>query len=418
MAPSTGFLARRPAEWITAALAALVLGSLMPLGLASGEAVDLAANALGARRSLTEATPLCDLLARLAVLMPIGEVGARPHALAALGGMVGLALLVARLRLLAPRLRSLVPSGATAAVAAGAIVVAVSRPFLAVATLRADLALDFAMLSGIALLLESLRRDPARSSVGLGLAFLSGLAAGASWPVRATAWPLGVALTVWALRRGQRWPLMAPTAFVAGAGIWFGAVVSAAALPPPTAGTMFHQIVFSLPQGMASLTARAALASAANDVGVLALLVAAIGCAVLLLRARAETILWMLVWVGAAVASFADADIELARLVLVAALAAPIAAAVAAMAESFGRARVAAARVAATIVMTVVVALTPAFVGIGSALTTARRAAPGAVARRLDAALDRLTTSDFAPTDTAAARWRRYARAVAPPSDN
>ena len=242
MAPAQNLRMKRRAEWALAALVALGLSFLVPIGLASSESADLAVSALGVGRPLRESVPLAEVLARAVVLVPFGELGARPHAIAVFCGAIASALLLARLRLgtavgarpntvdrrqqrLAqahssmPSRRGstrLVRRQALASVVVGVLLVVCSRPFLEIATMRPAAAVDFVLFAAIALCLETIRRDPARSSVGLGLALLCGLAAGAGWSIRAVAWPVASALTAWALRRGERWPLLAPTVFVAG----------------------------------------------------------------------------------------------------------------------------------------------------------------------------------------------------------
>ncbi len=392
--------------WTTAALATLYLCALGPLGLASGEAADLAAGAFGVRRSFAEAHPLVDVLARVAALVPFGDLGTRPHAVAVIGGSGALALLAARLGM------SLSAGGAVPVVA-GIAAFGLCRPFLEVATVRPVPAIDLVLLFAMVLLLELIRRDLTRSRVGLGLALACGLAAGASWPIRAVAWPLACGFTLWALRRGERWPLLAPMLFVAGAGIVLGGVVAASPDPSGTIGPMLIRIVAPPAPGIPlSSVVHAALIAVFDDVGVLPLLVAAVGWWVLVLRARAETLSSLLFWSGVSVAAVIAGDILLARLVIAASAAAPVAAAVGFFAQSFGRARGAAA-----VVLAVVVVVPPAIIGVGNVLGAPVRLTPSAVARRLDAAVD-LRTASISPKAVGgiagreAARWRRYGRAI------
>ncbi|MES1205674.1 MAG: hypothetical protein ABUS79_07020, partial [Pseudomonadota bacterium] len=297
----------RRAEWTTAALGASMLAALVPLGLASGEAADQAAQALGARRPFALHAPLADTLARAAVMVPAGEAATRPLLVATLAGAAALALLLARLRSAQNQRPGL---GTAVGIAAGVALVAVSRPFLEVACLRPGLAVDFALLVAMGTMVEGLRRDPTRSRLGLGLAFACGLAAGAGWPVRAAVWPLALGMTIWALWRGVRWPLVAPLLFVAGTAVAFGGVVAAGAGPSNTLGAFVRQIVFPVPPSTVSVTARAAVAVAiealravAVDAGMLVALVAALGAWVLFLRAPVETVIAVVVAGGAVIAA-------------------------------------------------------------------------------------------------------------------
>ena len=424
------------AGWTWAALVALGLAALAPIGLSSSESADLAANAFGVGQPITEAMPLAGVLSRAATLAPIGEVGARPHAVAVLSAAAALAFLLALLRsgagdvpsddaVRSQRWRSATEHNGSAAVAVGLLLVAVSRPFLAIATVRPGGAVDFALIMGILVLVETVRSDTTRSSVGLGLAFLCGLAAGAGWPIRAAMWPVATAVTIWALRRGERWPLLAPTLFVAGGGVALGGVVPVAAEPPVTLGLWLHQVVLprgtqdlstllsaflSTPRSTVLSTLGSALSWVVDDIGVLAALAVAVGCWALVWTRSSKSIFCVLLLAAAAAASLANGDVLLARLMLIAAAALPITRGHAALAQPFGRARGAAA-----IVLGVVIVLWPAVVGIGHALAAPGRRVPGEIARRLDtaAAVPRsraLTVPAVELSDREAARWWRYAR--------
>jgi hypothetical protein len=96
-----------PVAATVGAAALLGLAVIVPLGLASGEAVDLVARARGVRGPFSEAAPLAELASSWAALLPAGEAGVRGHAVAALISALGLALWAARLRgLLSPKTRS------------------------------------------------------------------------------------------------------------------------------------------------------------------------------------------------------------------------------------------------------------------------------------------------------------------------
>lgn len=410
---------RRP-EWTTAALVVLLMAAIGPLGLASGEAADEAAQALGVRRPFAVAAPLTDTLVRFAVLLPVGEAGVRPHVVAALAGALSLALLVAGLRSSSPEaLRERVNAGAAVptvavavAVAAGVAVLAVSRPFLEAANLRPATAVDFALLGAFAVLLDPLRRDPRRSALGLGIALACGLAAGAGWPVRVAIWPVGLAVTVWALRKGMRWPVLAPLVFVAAAAVAFGGVVAAAPEPPVTLGAMVRRLWEPTAASSASFASLPANASRAflwlvDDVGVLVLLLAAVGWGLRLARAGADMAVPIAVGGLAAVASLVEGNLLLARLLAIAWFASATTTAVTRLPRPFGRARTAVA-----VVMAVVLVVPPAMMGVGSIPFAAETRSPHAVARRLDTAFQSPSTAAGGPQDGEAGRWWRYARAV------
>jgi len=223
-------------------------------------------------------------------------------------------------------------------------------------------------------------------------------------------WPLALVLILWALRRGERWPLRAPTAIVAGSGMVMAALLGAPLAAPGTSGQLLRQVF--LPGSWtlwSAAEARQMLAWVIDDAGVLGLVVAAVGCAILVWKSRREAALLLLPWATAIVAAVCTNDVLSARLFTVAALVGPIVAAVDYFAASFGRARAAVA-----LVMAVILVLPPALVGVGSARSLPARRDPAAVTRRLDAALTAVAQSPAATVapegDTV--RWWRYAQIV------
>ena len=453
-------LSPRIASWTVAAVVALGLAALAPIGLASGEAADLAATAFGVGRPVAESHPLAELLSRAAALVPIGEVGTRPHAVAALAAVIALVFLLALLSSGIGRVRSqeaipaqpprAAPEGkrgargkggesgnrgnggklALLSAAVGLSLVAVSRPFVEMATVRPGAAVDFALFVGILVLFETVRRDPARSSSGLGLAFLCGLAAGAGWPVRAVLWPVAGAVTIWALRRGERWPLLAPTLFVGAGGVALAGVIPATVEPPVTLGFWLHHILVpatgpasGVATGVATnlatflattlATSATTLSLVIDDVGVLAVLAVTVGCWSLLWTRNAEAIPYVGLSLAVAATSLSNGDVLFCRLCLITASAFPVTRGHAALAHPFGRARGAVA-----IVLGVLVVLWPAVVGVGSALGAPGRRVPGDVARRLDAVAGAPRSAFHAlrdaPSDREAARWWRYAQILDP----
>jgi hypothetical protein len=390
--------------WIAAGLGLVLLSFVAPIGVASGEAVDLTAAALGARRPFAASFPLADLLTRLVVWFPAGELGVRPHLLAALAGVVVLAL-----RAVPAGEDTHPPAGRLGAVA----LLALSRPFLEVATRRPTTAVEAALLVVGLHLMGAVRASAGAGRAGLGLAFVCGLAAGAAWPLRAVLWPVGALLALRSLRRGHRWPVLAPALFGAGLLPFAGAVVAAAA-PAPTVREILARLFLS--PGHSSATAAAFWSAArviGEDLGVLALLVVGLGAWTLVRRAAAGWRLAAASWLAIAGAAAATGDLALARVTAVTAVGAPFAAGVGALAAVFGR-----ARHAAGVVIVVVAVVPAAWLGMEAALAVPSRRAPAALARELEAAV--VASPDPAQpagaralAAEAAARWRRYQTAVA-----
>lgn len=380
--------------WIAAGVAAVILSFVVPLHLSSGEALDLAAAAAGGGRPFAASFPLADLLARLALFIPAGELGARPHLLAALAGVAALAL----------RACPAGDSGDPPAGRFGALaLLALSRPFLEVATRQPTTAVDVALLVLGLRLTGTVRAAGGARGAGLGLAFVGGLAAGAGWPSRLVLWPVGVLLTLRSLRRGYRWPVLAPLLFAAGLVPFVGAIV-AASPPAPALGEILARLFLMPPH--APVTAPAFWSAArviGEDVGALALLVAALGAWRLVGRAPPGWGLGAASWMTIAGAAVAMGDLPLARVTAVAAAGAPFVAGVASLSSAFGRARHAAAAVI------VVVAVMPAaWVGMEAALSAPTRRAPADVARELETAVVAGGPAQAGTPPAAGLRWHRY----------
>src|SRR5581483_5445836 len=137
---------------------------------------------------------------------------------------------------------------------------------------------------------------------------------------------------LWALRRGERWPLAAPVLFAAGGAV---ALLPVAVSDAPLS---LHQLLAPLwPTRAAPALTRAAALVVANQVGVVALLLAGIGCVVL--ATRAPVALLLLAFGGAAALRTAAPAAGLAE----ALLAAPVAVGIGHLAAKLGRAQLAAA---------------------------------------------------------------------------
>jgi tetratricopeptide (TPR) repeat protein len=152
------------------------------------------------------------LLAKAATLIPVGEVATRVTLLSALGGAATAWLAYRVVRALAPE----EPAGATAGVAAAAVVVA-GLTFFRAATVPEVYTPTAAALAAALLLWPSLLAGERRA--GLLLAFLGGLSLGLHAHLRLLVGPAAVVAALWRLRRGDRWPLVAPTALALGAAV-------------------------------------------------------------------------------------------------------------------------------------------------------------------------------------------------------
>jgi hypothetical protein len=236
------------------------------------------------------------------------------------------------------------PAALVAAVLA-TVTVALSHAFFASATRAGPAALAAALALGALLLAERVARAPADGRAGLGLALLAGLAAGGPLAAAALTWPPAWLLSGRALRRGERWPLLAPVVFVAGTGItlllFFRAPGHAA-----RAELGGHLLLLPVLRGLAALSPHAlagALAALVEELGVLAVLVAAVG----LLSTRGLGLvftLWPLALglaLRAGLGSGTDASV--ATMAASYGLALPLAHGILRLAEPLGRARVPAA---------------------------------------------------------------------------
>ena len=363
----------RTVAWTAGGLGALVLAFVAPIGLASAEAVGLAEIAAGGRRPFAEAMPLPDLLARFAALIPVGHLGMRAHLVAVLAGVLVLALMT-------PRTAETIEAGPAWGWAGALGLLALSRPFLDAATVHPAVAVDLALFVAATRLAAAVHTNAARSRAGLTLAFLCGLASGGGWPVRIALWPMGLLLALRALRLGHRWPLWAPALFGAG---WLPLVGSALASEPAPTITQLFARIFAMPAGVAASAAVPGVAIAVGeDLGVLAMLVAALGLWTLIKRPGPVLSVSVMMWLCLVVAAAFAGTRGLAHVAAVAALAAPVAAGVGALSQVFGRARGAVA-----LVVAVIVVVPAAWAGVGGALAAPGRRAPGAIARRLDAAV-------------------------------
>jgi tetratricopeptide (TPR) repeat protein len=254
------------------------------------------------------------LVAKAAALVPVGEVALRVNLLSALAGATTAWLAFRAVRALAPD----EPAAVAAGIGAAALTAAGLTMFRA-ATVAEVYAPTAAALAWTLGLWAAAARGERRA--GLALALVGGLSLGLHAHVRLLVGPAAIGLGLWRLRRGDRWPLVAPTAVALGAAIvaylplraarapaanWgdprtVGGVVahlSAARIRRAFAGEMFHDVGAHL-SAFASLTE--------GQLGVMAILFALGGLA-WLLRDRARRplgVILALVLVGDALYSAA-----------------------------------------------------------------------------------------------------------------
>ena len=278
--------------WLDPALFAgsLVIYALaLPLGLGRVEVAPLVAAGLALDTS-TLPLPFTLLAVRVADFLPLGDSALRANLASALLCALAVAL-VGRLALEVVALlrppaharqesRDFLhePIAAAGAALAAALSLSVFQMGVGAGSAPATLLL---LLGGLLAGFFLLQNSNAHLA-GYALAALGGLATGVDPIAGPLLWPPLAALSLWSLRKGARWPLLAPLCFVVG---WGGAGLGTLA----AASTALS--ASSLLPHMRSLavSARATLLSTAielgDEVGVIGVLLAAIGMVALASRA-------------------------------------------------------------------------------------------------------------------------------------
>lgn len=245
--------------------------------------------------------PLYCLLGKAAALLPLGEVAFRVGLLSALTGAAALAFLY--------RIVTVLGGGDATARVGGVVAAGVllsGLTFFRSATVAEVYAPTACAIAAGLWLLE--RAAAGQRRAALGLALLGGLSLGLHAQLRLL---LGPPVVVWALvrlRRGDRWPLLAPTAVVLGAAVVAYLPLRAARMPaldwadPRTLAQVidhlqaarirraFAEEMFSRDPGTVLLHARAFAQKLEGQLGVPALLAAAAGLAWLLRERRTRLI--------------------------------------------------------------------------------------------------------------------------------
>jgi hypothetical protein len=272
------------------ALLAYVAG--LPLGLERVRTADVVTEALTlSGQGQAGSSPLGLLVVRLCAWIPLGDLASRAQLASALCTATAVALVA---RLVTEALRPLRgstgrPPGFDAvprllAGLAGAAVFALTLGTSRVATSAGGAASTLALVCAGLLGVLRLARAPGRVGTGGAVALIAGAAISAEAPAAWMLWPPSLLVTIWALRRGQRWPVLAPLLFVVGL---TGALYLVA--QPAHPATLDSLVARVWPTSGAPPfeleVAQVAWRELAEQVGVVALLLAAPGLFVLARRA-------------------------------------------------------------------------------------------------------------------------------------
>ena len=294
-----------------------VYALLAPPGPHGSDSSELAAAGFLLGSPPASGYPLACMLAKLATLVPVGEIALRVHLLGAACAAVAM-LWTARLVAAVGAGRAQQPGGAAlAGGVAAALLLGVTIGFARHATVADAAAPAAALLAATLLLFDRVARGgDARS--GLLLALVVGLGVGAHAGYRVLV-PLPLVALLWVrLRRGARWPLLAPLVTLATAAALLlylpvrsapGRIAAADAHPPGLEALADHVAGPPLPDldsidGEAALAiardhAARAAAALADEVGALALLAALAGAMAMLLESRSR---WLLILLATAAA--------------------------------------------------------------------------------------------------------------------
>jgi hypothetical protein len=382
----------RPRDWplldpAIFAGALLLYALAMPLGLARVEAASHVAAGI-ALDSGAQPAFLALLAVRLGQYLPFGDAPLRANLVSAVLCALAMAM-VGRLCLQACALlrpptharqepRDFVhePIAATGAALAAAFSLSIFDLGVTSGSASATIVvLVAALLPGFALL-----RNHKHAVAGYLLAALAGFTAGVDPIAGPLLWPPLVGLAVWSLRKGARWPLLAPLCFVAAWGTSALACVATTSAPI-TLSKLVSSVGRLATNGIGEPWFAAV--ELADEVGVVGSLLAAIGIVVLAARAAALTA-WLVLTVLTSLL-FAHSAKQLAAVWAPTRAALPFAIAVTCVFACAGllhvSSRLGRARVAATFALAAMVVLSPA---LDSGRTRRRAASP---TRLLDHAL-------------------------------
>jgi hypothetical protein len=373
------------------ALLVLLLG--LPLGL---EEVG-AAGALRATLLIDGSGPLPPLellFLRIAAALPLGDLAVRTNVACAVTGALAAALTGRLVRDACVGLRPPAHARQIAAerwhepvaAASAAAILVFGRTFFESTTAGGapPLALLLTLVGWRAVVRVASRSDDA--AAGLRLALAAGLALGAGRGAVLFLWAPLLLLALHALRRGERWPLVAPLACVAAAGLLLIPVATAARTGATAEEVTRALRALVVPPAAEGAPGLAEIVSGASEqLGVVATLLAGVGALVLAARAPFTGALWIgSIGLGALLAAAAPTGVARGgafALLLVVALACVAAGVGAAYLAS----KLGPARLPAALVLGVVAVLPPALDG-GAARWRRQGRLP---ARLLEAAHDR-----------------------------
>ena len=268
----------------------VVYAAGVPLGLDRVGTASRVAAGLGLDSTGQEAAaPLSLLATRLVAYLPLGDGPARANLASAVLAALALALLG---RLCVELLVAFRPPPHARQgqhhffheplLAAGAVLAGgLSLACFHAATSAGAGAATLALLAGAWLIALPLLRGEGGARHGFILAGLAGLAAGVDPVAGPLLWPLAFGLWLWELRRGSRWPLLAPLLFVATLGGTLLASVAAS-----HAQENFAHLWSGLwPSGIDDRTVVLRTATEfCDELGVVGLLLAAVGTLAVLRR--------------------------------------------------------------------------------------------------------------------------------------
>ena len=273
--------------------ALLVYALAMPLGLARVEGASQVAAGITLDTSMQPA-PYALFAMRVGQFLPLGDTPFRTNLVSA--SLCALAIaLIGRLclqvcTLLRPPTnarqepRDFVhePIAATGAALAAAFSLSTFDLGVTAGSAAATLVvLAAGILPGFALL-----REYDHAGAGYALAGIAGLSAGVDPVAGPLLWPPLVGLAIWSLRKGARWPLLAPLCFVAAWGSSVLASVAAASAPVAAAKLLYGMGHLGMHGGREFLATAIELA---DEVGVVGALLAVVGALVLGARAAVLT---------------------------------------------------------------------------------------------------------------------------------
>jgi hypothetical protein len=293
------------------------------------------------------------VLGRMAIGFPLGDPSAHLRALSIVAG-AGLAAIWCWRSATDGRLaaaRALTPVEVVGA-AAGVLTLALSRSFFQAATTAGPVAAGALAAIAPLVLAERVWRTPTDRRLGLALAAVAGVSAGAPLAAAAIGWPFATLAWARALQRRARWATPAPMVFgLAAIASIVGLARGSAAIGAGDLGrNLFLVPVARAIAGISTTAIAHAVAELADQVGVLALLVAAVGLTRLDATSWLAT-LWPLVAGVVLRAALGDADGTIGIIVAAAAVALPLGAGTVRLGERLGRAALPAAAAVGVIVV-------------------------------------------------------------------